>query len=223
MNKLMYVIAMMVCLLAFAGLTSQAEVQNNEADASRWICWGPGAPDPCRNRLNDVAITPGSGGDDVWAVGDAGTILHWDGQAWTKIPSNTGAHLFGVAMVSATQGWAVGSDGVIVEWNGSAWTALPPKSEDWYRAIDLVPGAVPAEAWAPGDRAGVGSFLYYDGVKWDLKYDDYFPIFGGTIYDLSMLGRRQRLGGGQQIRWGGLRRTVEAVGWGALARSGWGG
>ena len=101
MKKLLYIVVAMVCLLLVAGLTSQAEVEDTEADASRWIYWPPGAPDPCRNRLNDVEITPGSG-DDVWAVGDVGTILHWDGQAWSNIPSGTNAHLHGVVMVSAT-------------------------------------------------------------------------------------------------------------------------
>src|SRR5436309_2072948 len=37
---------------------------------------------------------------DAWAVGHAGTILHWDGQTWSRIPSGTKEpllHLFGAA------------------------------------------------------------------------------------------------------------------------------
>jgi photosystem II stability/assembly factor-like uncharacterized protein len=204
MKKLLYIVVVTVCLLLFAGLTSQAGVQNVETDAPRWICWGPGVPDPCRNRLNDVEVTPGSGGDDVWTVGDAGTILHWDGQAWANIPSGTSAHLFGVAMVSNTKGWAVGSDGVILEWNGSDWTVLSPQSQDWYRAIAIIPGTAPTQAWAPGDRGGVGSFLHYDGVKWETKIGDYFPLFGGTLYDLSMLDNENGWAVGGKLGWSGM-------------------
>ncbi len=185
------------------------------ADTARWVCWAPGLPDPCRNRLNDVAVTPGSAGNDVWAVGDRGTILHWDGSAWTKVPSNTTAHLFGVAMVSASRGWAAGSDGALVEWNGSAWNVVPPKSSDWYRAVAIVPGVQPVQAWAPGDKAGVGFFLYYDGAEWKTKIGDYTPIFGGTLFDVSMLSAGagwavgNKFGGtgmvGQTLRWDGAR------------------
>ena len=160
-------------------------------------------------------MTPGSAGNDVWAVGDRGTILHWDGSAWTKVPSNTTAHLFGVAMVSASRGWAAGSDGAIVEWNGSAWNVVPPKSSDWYRAVAIVPGTQPVQAWAPGDKAGVGFFLYYDGAEWKTKIGDYTPIFGGTLFDVSMLSAGagwavgNKFGGtgmvGQTLRWDGAR------------------
>ena len=204
MKKRLYIVVVMVCLLLFAGLTSQAGVQNVETDAPRWICWSPGAPDPCRNRLNDVEITPGSGGDDVWAVGDAGTILHWDGQAWSNIPSSTNSHLYGIAMVSATQGWAVGNDGVILEWNGSTWEAVASKPNIYnrYRAVDLVPGTFPVEAWTLGEEYGVGNFVHYDGAKWEMKLGDYYPIYSGVLHDLSMLDSDNGWAVGDDYTWG---------------------
>lgn len=209
--RVRHTVILLICLILFG----MPAISSADAPTPAWQCWGPGLPDPCRNRLNDVAVTPGSAGNDVWAVGDSGAILHWDGSAWTKVPSNTTAHLFGVAMATASRGWAVGSDGALLEWNGAAWRVLPPKSDDGYQAIALVPGAQPVHAWVPGDKGGVGFFLYYDGVEWKDKIGDYYPIFGGTVYDVAMVSAGDgwavghKLSGatmvGQVLHWDGAR------------------
>ncbi len=43
-------------------------------------------PFPQGNTLNGVW---GSGANDVWAVGNGGTILHWSGGAWVSVPSGS--------------------------------------------------------------------------------------------------------------------------------------
>jgi len=48
------------------------------------------------------AIT-GTGANDVWTVGDHGTVLHWNGKAWASVPSGTEADLRAVA--KAKDGW----------------------------------------------------------------------------------------------------------------------
>ncbi|AKU98469.1 hypothetical protein AKJ09_05133 [Labilithrix luteola] len=60
----------------------------------------------------------GFGPDDVWAVGDESTILHWDGQSWTKLATPfDGAglkpRLFGVWGSSKDDVWIVGG-GVVI-------------------------------------------------------------------------------------------------------------
>jgi len=75
----------------------------------------PGDP-PVSNDLVGVAGTSAS---DTWAVGSGGTqtlLLHWDGSAWTIVPSpapGANSQLFAVAASSASNIWAVGefSDG----------------------------------------------------------------------------------------------------------------
>ncbi len=78
-------------------------------------------PSPNPGFQNDVlnAVTA-LGANDVWAVGYqvggtsyAGTLtVHWDGSAWTTVPSANGGtggnYLLGVDGVSATDLWAVG-------------------------------------------------------------------------------------------------------------------
>jgi hypothetical protein len=72
-------------------------------------CWRN--PLPQGNRLMGVW---GSGASDVWAVGDSGTILHWNGSAWSSATSGTANTLTGV-WGSASNAWAVGRSGTILQ------------------------------------------------------------------------------------------------------------
>ncbi|MFD0634256.1 hypothetical protein [Catenulispora yoronensis] len=117
--------------------------------------------------LNGVAaLSP----TDVWAVGGAEStagaaqttlIEHYDGTAWTIVPSpNTGVsnRLNAVAARAADDVWAVGQDGVnesqpiIEHWNGTAWSvvtgaALPAGATALLTGVTTTPdGAV----WAVG-------------------------------------------------------------------------
>ena len=55
--------------------------------------------------------------NDVWAVGNGGTIVRWNGAEWSLAASPTSNHLLDVDMLSINDGWAVG-EGVILRWNG---------------------------------------------------------------------------------------------------------
>jgi hypothetical protein len=50
----------------------------------------------------------------VWAVGKAGTILHWNGSAWSTVPSPTSADLDAVFGADACDVWAVGDRGAVL-------------------------------------------------------------------------------------------------------------
>ena len=45
---------------------------------------------------NDLHSVWGSSATDVFVVGDAGTVLHYDGSAWSKMNCGTSANLKGV-------------------------------------------------------------------------------------------------------------------------------
>ncbi|MCW5832120.1 MAG: hypothetical protein KIS78_06675 [Labilithrix sp.] len=73
----------------------------------------------------------GTSKDDVWAVGSRGTILHWDGAAWTATPSGTPQTLFAITGSGPNDVWAFSSRGVVLRSTGFAagaatWTAAPP-------------------------------------------------------------------------------------------------
>ena len=100
----------------------------------------PSPNPPSGGYLNSVAATSAS---DAWAVGQTGPgpgggtgpsdrtlIEHWNGTAWTTMPSLTSTTTGGltrVAAVSASDAWAVGTTtagpalhGVILHWNSSS-------------------------------------------------------------------------------------------------------
>jgi len=58
---------------------------------------------------------------DVWAVGDHGLILHFDGGSWSVMTSPTTADLNGVFGSASGDVWAVGNEGVILHWDGGRW------------------------------------------------------------------------------------------------------
>lgn len=60
---------------------------------------------------------------NVWAVGDMGQIIKWNGMAWSLQSSGTTNGLYGVGGVDANNVWAVGDSGTILNWGGTAWSA----------------------------------------------------------------------------------------------------
>lgn len=60
---------------------------------------------------------------DVWAVGDRGVILHWDGSTWSPEVSGTTSNLLTIA-ISAGEIYAAG--GTVLHREGGAWRSLGP-------------------------------------------------------------------------------------------------
>lgn len=73
----------------------------------------------------------GTGPDDVWVAGIAGTLLRWDGAAWTDHSIEMEEALWGVYAVSDSEVYAVGgqsgfggADAVALAWADGGWTRL---------------------------------------------------------------------------------------------------
>ena len=60
----------------------------------------------------------GSSGSDVFAVGEDGTILHYDGSGWSAMSSGTTNELYGVWGSSGSDVFAVGDGGTILHYDG---------------------------------------------------------------------------------------------------------
>jgi hypothetical protein len=106
-----------------------------------------------------------AGPADGWAVGDDGTILHWDGSTWVLVESGTTNYLLDVAAVGHNDAWAVGQSGTILRWNGTDWTAvdnpIPPSGTTTVRAVDFVS---PSDGWVAWGNDG--GMLHWDGTAW---------------------------------------------------------
>lgn len=114
--------------------------------------WAPVGIGVTSNHLNDVW---GTSGADVWAVGDGGDILHFDGGTWS-VAQTGGNTLNSVWGVSDTNVLAVGNLSTILRYDGASWT---PMSNPAPAGISAVWAATPEHAWAVGPAGLTLNFL----------------------------------------------------------------
>ena len=101
---------------------------------------------------------------DGWAVGDGGTLLHWNGTDWQEVDAGIMADLLAIDMISATEGWIVGDNNTILHWDGSSWTAqTSPVSK--LVAVSMVSAT---EGWAVGENSGEQRLVSWNGNSWSV-------------------------------------------------------
>ncbi len=122
--------------------------------AADWSAMTSGAT----NNLNGVW---GRSGSDVFAVGDSGTILHYDGTAWSAMTSGTTNNLNGVwGTTFGDDAFAVGDNGTILHYDGTSWFAMASLTTN---NLNDVWGSSDSNVYAVGDS---GTILRYDGTAW---------------------------------------------------------
>ncbi len=95
----------------------------------------------------------------VWAVGDHGLVMRWDGARWTGFPSGTTSTLRSVWAASASEAWAVGDDGVVLRFDGQEWVGSTQSTG----ALRGVWGAGASNVWAVG---ALGRIQHWNGTGW---------------------------------------------------------
>jgi hypothetical protein len=125
--------------------------------------------------------------NDVWAVGYAGLIEHWNGTRWRAFKAPTPGpdrRLYAVSLSSATEGWAVGAvvkhhlwKSLLEHWDGSYWTVVAPgdnqAGNDNFRFGVATAG--PASAVAVGVLEygnAYPSILTWNGSRWSMGGSD---------------------------------------------------
>ena len=100
-------------------------------------CWL--RPRPTGNTLASIS---GGRADDLWAAGEAGTALHWDGTTWTAHNVNGELHdVWSVFPAGPNDAWAIGYDGLF-RWDGTTWTRSAAG------APSAIVGTSPDNLWA---------------------------------------------------------------------------
>lgn len=70
----------------------------------------------------DLRSIHGSSGTNVWTVGDANTVLRYNGTAWSANSCSFRPSSFlGVYVTSASSVWVVGEQGSVCFWDGNQW------------------------------------------------------------------------------------------------------
>lgn len=115
----------------------------------------------------------------AWAVGDAGTILHWDGQEWRPEASGTRLHLRTVLCLSDGRVLAAGHSGTVLLRDGvGRWSPLAcPVSSGFVSALELSGGRVLL--------AGGRYFVPENGFRGDLvllEREELHPVFAGARF-----------------------------------------
>jgi hypothetical protein len=176
--------------------------------AMRWngSAWGIVPTPDTANSENHLIAIDGAAPDDLWAVGHTQNgeysvreplILHWNGSAWSNVPSPTGrdASLEGVVAVSSNDVWAVGSKfslstfwhvPFVLHWDGLSWreVAAPSPTPQGGRLFGVT-ALSPTKVYAVGQAPGVPSLaMRWNGVRWATESTP----STGTVWDATAVG-----------------------------------
>ena len=127
-------------------------------------------PVPTGNDLHAVATVSAT---EAFAVGDAGTILRYDGDRWRPMFGNTNANLYDVWAASATDVFAAGYDvlnntGVILHYDGTKWER---QFSSFGISMGRVWGASATDVFSIGrTNAGHSIVFHYDSNVWTVSF-----------------------------------------------------
>jgi hypothetical protein len=123
-----------------------------------------------------------SGPNDAWAVGNTNSIsaashdtlaAHWDGTAWTIVPTPA----------AASGGRLASLDDVAEHWDGTAWSVVPvpvpavPSGTSFANAVlSKISAVSPTDIWAVGTTTAIQGTsvvrstlaMHYNGTAWSI-------------------------------------------------------
>jgi hypothetical protein len=103
----------------------------------------------------------GSSASDVYAVGDSGVVLRYNGTSWSRMTTGTTVQLNHVWGTSSTNVYAATSTGRLLRYNGTSWSFVTGLNAPG--ALWSVWGTSSTNIYAVGD----GGIVYrYNGTSW---------------------------------------------------------
>jgi hypothetical protein len=151
------------------------------------------SPNVAGSTQDNLVAVRASSATNAWAVGSFENssnvsqtlILHWDGSAWTQVPSPdpggpaAGQELTSVAGVSAQDAWAVGNfvngsdlaQSMVLHWGGTSWTQVnSPNPGSQGTFLTGVRATSASNAWAVGyafdGTADKTLIVHWNGSAW---------------------------------------------------------
>jgi len=158
--------------------------------ATDWLNWGMSA-DPVNNFVS-VGIS-GTGPDDIYVVGEIGTIFHGTngGTTWNRQVSNVSVNLRDVWVDSLRNAYVVGDSGTLLRSGdqGATWQALSIGVD---QRLTGVWGSAPNDVYVIGD----GGTIFHStdqGMNWTREpvppgVDHLNAIWGSAAGDIFVVG-----------------------------------
>jgi hypothetical protein len=142
----------------------------------------------------DILGMWGSGPTDVWAVGQRGLLLHFDGAEWTPVPSGVDVDLLSIWGTARDDVYVAMGTSELLHFDGARWAPIPAGGSGAIRTVsgasgDLVVGGEPSlvrrrrdGAWTdvPG-LAGSAGWLWSPGSP--MLFTSGWPHAGLQRYD----------------------------------------
>lgn len=142
-------------------------------------------PSGSQSNLTGVACVTSS---DCWAVGGSSSngvnwtrADHWDGTAWSLVPTPHAGVLNSVACTTESDCWAVGSglpagETLAEHWDGTAWSVVTTPDSRWpFNYLYGVACTSTSDCWAVGYAAGARTPIreenlaeHWDGTAWSI-------------------------------------------------------
>ena len=131
----------------------------------------------------------GTSASNIYAVGQFGNIIHYNGSGWIPLDPGFNSTLRGVWCPSASEIWAVGDHGTILGYHSAPW-------KDWVSLtshhIHGIWGSSSTILYVVGDK---GTVRYLEGWKWTIPNPsvtttkDLYAVWGISATDVVMVGQ----------------------------------
>ncbi len=156
----------------------------------------------------------GISASDVFAAGNHGTILHYDGSTWQLMEIPTEENLSDIWGTEKDKVFAVGDKGTVLRYDGVQWQRMDSRTGENLRAVRGNTSGI----FAVGEK---GTILRYDGTAWTAADSGtavtLYSIWGSPGADLFAVG-----GGGTILQYDGTRWNPMSVSGGRNLRTVWG-
>jgi len=139
----------------------------------------------------------GTSASNVFAVGYAGTILHYNGSVWAAMTSHTDRDLVSVWGSSADNVLCCGAHGTILRYNGLTWAPM-------HSGTELNLEHIWGTAWDNIYTTGGYDLFHYNGSAWRkiiTSADDLYGVWGSSSNDVYIAGDWGAVQHYNGIRW----------------------
>ena len=150
---------------------------------------------------------------NIFWVGEAGTILRYDGQQLALMDSGVGVDLYGIWGSSLGDIWVTGADGVLLHYDGASWSQYQLPEDVPRQNIRYIWGYGPQAIYICGDDR---LLLFYDGFEWSSietklsKDSNLHSIWGTGPFDVYIASDFGKL-----LHWDGEKIDVQVIADGA--------